>query len=164
MARSVKASGDAAAATGGFTPLPAGEYIMTITDVKKSTVGKSGENEKTPALDIEFKIAESGTGTGVGRKFISFRQIDVPAFASGKSGFMFYQFYKALGVEFPKEGEDAEVELPDLQELLGEEVGVRLSKEPADEYNENGSNRIKAYFPASKGLKVATVDKEEFVL
>ena len=147
MARIVKTNGADAEATGGFVAYPDGKYIAQITDVKEVKCAKEGANAKMNALEVQFKIVESNTGRDSG-KYTDFRVPDEAKFpSSDKVAFKFYQFYKALGVKFP-EG-DGEVELPDLDDLIGEEIGLELSTR---QYNGKVQNETKGFFPASKGV------------
>lgn len=156
MARTFKVDGTAAeeAAQGGqFTPYPSGDYVGEIIDVKDSFAANSGPNRK-PTINVTFRIVESGTGKGVGKKFTAWR---VPAFdkwASGKVAFQFYQFWKAVGVEFPKAGESAEVELPDNEDLMGELIGFELFIE--DDNKGQPRNNVRRFFPASEGVRDST--------
>lgn len=157
------------AASNVFKAYPAGEYIGKIIGTKKTTVANSGANKDTPAINVEFKFTEAGPGESyVGKKFTAFRVPDAPKFASGKSAFLYFQLYKALGVVFA-DTEDGETELPDYEDMWGEEVGIRLVQEQKEDgkgnivTDDDGNpvlvNRVAAFFPASKGVKV-TVDAE----
>ncbi len=168
MGRSVNVSGaDAKSAEStGFKAYPEGEYTGKIIDIKGAAFAKSGahaDKSKYPANNIQVKFTEAGPGEEfVGKKFTAWQVPDFFKFASGKSAWLAYQFYKAVGVEFP-EG-DGDVELPDLDDLYGEEIGIRISYEEAqdkdgnDVFDDNGDqvyrNKVTAFFPASKGVKV----------
>lgn len=164
MGITVAVSGeDAKASSGVFKAYPEGEYVGEIIDVKQSAV-KGGANKGKPTLEVQFKFTEAGPGDEfVGKKY---KEFQVPLFgkwASGKSAFQFYQFFKALGVVFP-EG-DGEVELPDIEDLWGQEVGIRLTREEKedgkgnkvtdDDGNQVYVNRTSGFFPASKGIKAS---------
>jgi len=172
MARTVTASGsDAKNSSGTFKAYPEGEYIGEVIDIKGTAFAKSGahsDKTKYPANNIQFKFTEAGPGDEfVGKKFTAWQVPDFFKFASGKSAWLAYQLYKAVGVEFP-EGEDVEVELPDLDDLYGEEIGIRLVREPQQDADGNDlldddgevkyRNRVAAFFPASKGVKVTGGD------
>lgn len=165
MARSITVSGsDAKAAEStGFKPWPAGNYIGTIIDVKETTIGKVGSkspNAKKPALNVTVKFTDSNTGKGEGKKFIAWRVPDFTKWASGEGAFLFYQFYKALGVVFPPDGEDGDVDVPDLEELLDQEIGIALKIEKDDKGVSR--NAVAGFFAASKGVgePVATADDD----
>jgi len=169
MSREVKVSGDEAVnATKGFTPLKAGQYIGKIIDVKPGKF--KGTNSKgQDKIEVQYKIIESGTGEGTNRKLKDFNVPLQGAWLNGSSAFIFYQFFGALGVEFPKKGESATVTLPDDDELMGEEVGLNLTIEDSNKKDDDGewikANKVAGYFPASKGLKVVvTADEDEFTL
>lgn len=137
---------------GGGEPVPEGEYIVRIDDVQDAAFANKGahaDRKKYPALNLKLKITETGTGTGEGRKVSAFRVPLFSEFASGKSAFEFFTFHKALGVDFSAEGE---VDLPDNEEILGEEVGVYLT---IGEPNAQGRsyNEVSRWFPASDGVK-----------
>lgn len=168
MARTVTVSGDDAKnSAGGFKAYPEGEYIGEIIDIKTVAFAKSGahaDKAKYPANNIQFKFTEAGPGEEfVGKKFTAWQVPDFFAFASGKSAWLAYQFYKAAGVTFPEKG-NGEAELPDLEDLWGEEIGLRITREARTDANgdtvtdDDGNtvyqNRVAAFFPASKGVKV----------
>lgn len=168
MARTVNVSGSKAAeATAGFPTIPAGKYIAKIVDVKEAkTEGKSNPvNKGLPVLVVRYKITESSNGEGVGRQFTDFQ---VPLFKewnTGSTAFTFYTFFKALGVEFPKKGEDGDVELPENEDIAGEEIGLVLGVEqkfgaPKGET----TNKVKNYFAASDGLPEPKETEDEFTL
>lgn len=169
MGRIITASGDdaKAAETGGFALWPAGDYIGEIIDITKGTVAKQGPNKDKPGMNVKVRFTESGTGKGVGKKFVAWQVPDFEKWASGSSAFLFYQFYKALGIEFPKEGESFDVELPDHIDLLGQEIGLKLVIEAGDEKKGyKDKNKVAGFFAASKGVAVTepTEADEEFEL
>lgn len=170
MARTITASGDDAKASesNGFSLWPDGDYIGEIIDVTATTYGKpesSSPNRNKPAMNVKVRFTESGTGVGVGKKFVAWQIPDFEKFESGSSAFLFYQFYKALGVEFPKAGETAEVELPDHIDLLGQEIGLKIVIEKGTG-NYKDKNKVNGFFPASKGVAVTEAKEadEEFTL
>lgn len=151
MGRTVSVSGDnAAASDSGFPVFPAGEYIALIMDFKPSPYGfaKVGANKGKPANNVSLKFIESGTGEGIGKKFTAFRVPDFAEFASGSSAFQFYQFYKALGVVFPGKGETFDVDLPDEEDIIGSEIGVRLVIDDGDKPR----NSVAGWFDPAKGV------------
>lgn len=167
MARTATVSGaDAKNSAGGFKAYPEGDYIGEIIDIKTVPFAKSGahaDKEKYPANNIQVKFTEAGPGEEfVGKKFTAWQVPDFFKFASGKSAWLAYQFYKSVGVVFP-EG-DGDVELPELDDLWGEEIGIRITREERtdkdgdpvldDDGNPVYQNRVSAFFPPSKGVKV----------
>lgn len=156
----VKAKDAKSAVEGGkFKPYPEGEYIAEIIDVEEPEGGiKSGQNRGKPTLKVTMRFTDENE-VGAGKKYIEW---GVPLFtewASGKSAFLFYQFFKAVGVEFP---EDGDVDLPDNDELLGEEIGVRLTVQDSNKLDPDfppedevylKQNRTGGFFPASRGIK-----------
>lgn len=156
MGRSVAVSGtDAVAAeSSGSFVYPAGEYIGEIIKVDETKFAKQGQHKDYNALNVKVRFTESGTGVGEGKKFVAWNVPDFPKFASGKSAWLFYQLYKALGVVFP-EG-DGDVDLPDFEDILEQEIGLRLEIE--DSKNAAGEitgkrNRVVGFFPAKNGVK-----------
>jgi hypothetical protein len=163
MARTVSnVASEAREATSGFKPYPAGDYITTIVDVETGTF-KSAANSGVPKLDVQFRIEEPtevGDRQVFGKKFKDFGIPDQPKWKNGNVAFMYYQFYKALGVDFSKDGE---VELPDYEDMLGEQIGVKLEvvqkvKDGKPQFEDDGvtpvlQNNVKGYFPASEGIK-----------
>lgn len=168
MARTVNVSGSDAKASenGGFAPLPVGDYIATIVGTTDKAI-KSEANKGLPTLDVQFKITESPDETLIGKKYTAFGVPVFPAWKNGKSAFLFYQFFKAVGVEFPKEGESGDVELPENEDLWGEDIGI-TAKVEKDNQGKDRNNF--GFFPASRGLKAdakiasAAADDDEFVL
>lgn len=160
---------DAAASSSGFKAYPAGEYIGKIIGTKEGKF-TSANNKDKPKLNVEFKFTEAGPGEQyVGKKYTEF---NVPLFGTWSSGavaFLFYQFYEALGVKFPKGGGD--VELPDDEDIWGEEVGIRIGQEQSvkdgvPQVDADGNpvmrNKTLGFFPASKGVKVtADADSDD---
>lgn len=138
---------------GGGKPLPTGEYLAIISDVS-DTVLKSQANAGKEALNLKLTITESGTGQGVGRKVNAWRVPLFDKWGSGKTAFEFFTFHKALGVDFSQDGE---VDLPDNDEILGQEIGVYLT---IGEPNEKGQsyNEVGRWFPASDGIKDTSAD------
>lgn len=152
---------EARAAKGGFKAYPAGEYIGKIIGTKEG-VFSSPNNKGKPNLKVEFKFTEAGPGEQyVGKKYTEF---NVPLFGRWNSGavaYLFYQFYESLGFKFPEDGSD--VELPDDEDIWGEEIGIRIGQEPYvkdgvpqvdDDGNPVMRNKTLGFFPASKGVKV----------
>lgn len=157
MAFTIKVNAAAAkeAASGGdFKPYAPGDYIVEIKNVVEGEF--AGANSKgLPKWEVHYTIVDPDEFAGK-----KFRDFNVPVFTewkSGKSAFMFYQFFGALGVDF---SEDGEVELPDPDDTWGEQIGVTLGIE---EYNDKPRNVVKRYFPAADGIKnvPAYADEEE---
>ena len=133
---------------GGGGPVPTGEYILRIDDVTETTI-QSAANKGKPVLNLKLKIVESGTGKGEGRKINAWRIPLFDKWASGKTAFEFFTFFKALGVDFSVEGE---VDLPDNDEILGQEIGAYLTIGDEDEQGRR-FNEVGRWFPASDGVK-----------
>jgi hypothetical protein len=151
---------------GGFL-YPAGEYVGKIIDIQPAKDGfaKQGahaDTAKYPAFNVKVEFTESGTGVGIGKKYVAWQVPDFPTFASGKKAWLFTQFYKALGLI---DGE-GDAELPDLSDpdeaadLLDREIGLRLEIQEGQD-NPNGGkypdrNRVAAFYSAEKGVTEST--------
>lgn len=145
MARTVVTSkSQAKAATAGFTPIPDGDYIAEIVGTKDAKV-KSEANKGKPTLDVDFRVVE---GSEEGRKFKVFGVPMFTEWASGSVAFLFYQFFGALGIKFD---EDGETELPENEELWGQNVGV-TAKSTYDKERDRYNTQYYFFDPA-KGIK-----------
>lgn len=153
--------------TGGSFLYPAGEYIGKIIDIQPAKDGfaKQGahaDTKKYPAFNVKVEFTESGTGVGVGKKYVAWQVPDFPTFASGKKAWLFTQFYKALGFI---DGEGS-ADLPDLseseeaQDLLDREIGLRITIQEGQDNPAGGKypdrNRVDAFFAADKGVTEST--------
>lgn len=164
MARSVEIDGtEATEAVKGFEPLIPGKYIAKIVDVKDG-VFKSDANKGTAKIAVRFKITEGPEG--VGRQFTDFNLPLVPKWGSGKAAGAFYKFFGAVGVQFPEKGSSATIDLPDNEDLLGEEIGIVLKTEAKYSNPEENESKIDSfgYFSASEGLPDVEVGSDEFTL
>src|SRR6478609_8027823 len=129
MARSVKVSGadnKASQQSGTFEPLPAGVYNVDIYDHKIEQY-KNGGNAGRDYLNLHLRISDGQAGANR-RVFVKVGDFPKWAPKNGKEAvnFLFFQFYKALGVEFPDGDDLTEVDLPDFEDLNGSRLGVRL--------------------------------------
>lgn len=149
MARTVTIDGTKAAeSAGGFALLPEGDFIAEIISTKDG-VYTSEKNNGVPKLELGFKIIE-GHDDFVGKKFRDFNIPMEGEWKNGSNAFMYYQFFEALGVKFPKKGEIADVELPENEEMWGMEIGVTSKIKP----DLKGVDRNNfSYFHPSKGIK-----------
>lgn len=166
MGRTVAVSGKAAEeATKGFAALLPGKYIAKIMDVKDGTF-KNGDNKGREKIAVRFKIIEGPEG--LGRQFTDFNIPLFPEWASGKTAASFFKFFKAVGVEFPDKDSDDDVELPDNEDLLGEEIGIVLKTEQKYQSTDPDDTESKVdsfgYFPASDGLPDVETGSDEFTL
>lgn len=164
MGRTITVNKNAAAeATSGPKALTPGRYIASIIGAKTEKF-KSGNNVGKDRLVAQFKIGdESSTGEGAGRRISDFA---IPLDPDTTVAFKLYQFFGALGVNF-----DADtVELPDNDDLLGEEIGLVIDVEEDnrglkdDAGNPVLRNTIKRYFKASEGVGQKTVAADDFDL
>lgn len=169
MARVRKVSGataEAGLSGGAFKNYPVGEYIGQIIDIKQDKI-KSGNNKGKEVLHVQFKFTEAGPDESlVGKKFTAFRVPDFEEWASGSAAFLHFQFYKALGVTFPPKGEDGDVEYPDFDDMLGEEVGIQIGLEDTNKVDEETGeftkrNAVVRFFPASDGVTVTEAEGED---
>lgn len=130
MARSVNIAGSDIkdSKSTGFDPIPAGTYNVTIYDYEVKQVKPGSANAGRDFLALQLRISEPQKGANR-RLFVNV--FDFPRWApkAGKSegsvNFLFFQFYKALGVDFP-DGVDGEVDLPDYEDLQGSSVAVKV--------------------------------------
>jgi len=151
MARTVSTSAaDAKGATAGFTPLPAGDYIVEIIDVEEGVYGPASANSGKPKLTVQYKVVEPEEFAG--RKFKDFSVPLFPKWTSGKVAFIFYQFFKALGVEF---NDDGDTDLPENEDLWEQTIGVKLGVEPKNSDPSTLQNKVQGYFDPSKGVQTA---------
>lgn len=140
MARTVNISGsDVKDSKGnGFDPLPAGKYNVNIYEVSEGEY-KNGGNAGRTFLKLHLKVADGQKGANR-RLFVNVG--DFPRWApkpggkdpKGSPNFLFFQFYKSLPepVEFP-DGVDGAVDLPDLEDLEGALLAVKV-KVVKDDY------------------------------
>lgn len=128
MARKVSVSAQDVKDSKGqaFGPIPEGKYLVNIYEVKDDEF-KNGGNKGLPNINVQFQIAE-GQPKANARVFQTVGLF--PTWSSGKNNFTFFQFFKAVGVVFPEDGGD--LELPDNDELLGEQVVIDLKIKPDD--------------------------------
>lgn len=129
MARSVKVSGaDNKASEGGgtFEPLAAGVYNVTVFDHQVKQYN-NGANAGRDYLALQLRISDGQKGANR-RVFVNVGDFPKWAPKNGKeaNNFLFFQFYKALGVEFPDGDDITEVDLPDYEELNGSPLAARL--------------------------------------
>lgn len=139
MARSVKVTPGAVetATSGGgdFKPLPAGKYNVSIFDHSVRQYGEKSNNVGRDFLALHLRVSDGQKGanrrlfTNVGdfEKWANKDGSDVKDAngvlqATGSVNFLYYQFYKALGVDFSGE----EAALPDYEDLNGEEFTVKV--------------------------------------
>ena len=130
MGRTVNVSGAAVKGSQGtaFAPLPAGKYNVSVFDLAEGEY-KNGVNKGKKFLKLQLRISEGQTGTNR-RVFTNVGDFERWNPKAGKEvgavNFQYFQFYKALGVVFPKPGEDGEVELPDFDEIEGADLAIKL--------------------------------------
>lgn len=120
-------------AKGIFPALPAGVYGAVIFEAKNAVSKSSGNDMYT----VTYKITESGTGQGVGRKFTTYYA------HSEKAWFKAREFFKALGRRDLIEGIEAgELEFPSIDDLevLGEEVNLKLKIEEYATEDDDGND------------------------
>lgn len=106
---------------GNFEPIPAGVYGSTITEavVKDSKAGN-------PMYVVKHLI--TGGATGIGRKITSYHVIQ------GKGAFSSTQLLKALELPYIRkdmtEAELEDYEYPDPEDLIGNDLNVKIVTEP----------------------------------
>lgn len=129
MGRTVKvtkgAEEQAKAGSGDFKPIPAGVYNVTVVEAEAAEI-KNGNNAGVTGVRMQFRISD-GQPNANRRLFNTVWDVDRWAPKDGKKegavNFQFFQFYKALGVEFPEVGE---ADLPEIEELGGEPLAVKI--------------------------------------
>lgn len=121
---------DAAKAIGqDFTPLAAGVYGSRIIEAE---VKDSKKGNKMYVL----KHLITGGPEGIGRKITSYHVI------VGDGSFSTHALLKALGLPYinkdttPEELES--FEFPDAEELIGEELNIKIKQEPFKTLNDDG--------------------------
>lgn len=128
--------------SGGFDPLPGGEYLVNIFDVKDGEY-KSAANSGVQNINVQFRVA-------AGRPFANravFNLIPMePTWKNGKDAFSFFQFWGAVlgtGKQFRKDfndkiekGEDPADLLLENSDLLGKQVVVKVRPTPRDKAEE----------------------------
>lgn len=129
MVRKQQVSGaDSKASEGGgtFEPLAAGVYNVSIFDHQVKQYG-NGANAGRDYLALQLRISDGQKGANR-RVFVNVGDFPKWAPKNGKeaNNFLFFQLYKALGVEFPDGDDITEVELPDYEDLNGSSLAVRL--------------------------------------
>jgi hypothetical protein len=114
-----------------------------------------------------YTDGDYSTGEGVGKKLIAWQVPDFDKFASGSNAWLYFQFYKALGVVFPKAGESEDVDLPELIDIIDQEIGFHLTIQEASG-NYKAKNQVSRFFPASDGIEAVDAppskDDEAFTL
>jgi len=125
-----KAAQEEAAKGGGdFKPLNAGIYNVTVVDAEETTITREDSpNKGTTGVRLQLRISEGQKGTN--RRLFQ-TVYDVERWAGKDEGtvnWLFSQFYKALGVNM-----EGEVELPEVEDLLGEALAVKV-KIVSDKY------------------------------
>lgn len=137
MGRTVRvtkgAEEQAASGGGDFKPLAAGIYNVTIFEAEEATI-KNGANAGVTGARMQFRVSDGQKGANR-RLFNTVWDTERWAPKDGKKegavNFQFFQFYKALGVDFSTEGD---VELPEIEDLAGESLAVKV-KIVHDKYN-----------------------------
>lgn len=137
-------------AQSGFSPLPEGTYGAIIYGAKVDTSKNSGNLMYV----VDYKITEGPEG--IGRKIKAWYTL-APHALFGVIGLL-----KALGLEYPKEA--GEFEFPDADEFVGEEVNIKIVKEPYQGVDDEGNdvtlerNNVKNVY-AYNADKISTSDE-----
>ena len=142
-----------------FEVLPAGKYPVRITEVEMKECGPNSKNPGKPFWAVEYTIVEGHPNAE--RKFWTNIMLFDGALYS------FVQLAKALGGKLGESMLSGEV--PDLDELEGKELVVRVNKQ-RDTYRENKleeegerskgdapifKNEIKGHLPATASTTAA---------
>lgn len=116
-------------AQGGFEPLAEGTYGAVIYGAKVDRSKNSGNLMYV----IDYKITEGPEGKG--RKLKSWYTLAPHAL------FSVIGLLKATGNPYPtKETPEGEFEFPDADEFIGEEVNIKIVKEPYETVDDEGNN------------------------
>lgn len=133
----------------GFKPIPKGTYKVEITDATLTAV-KSGPNEGKPMYRMEYKVIDDDQYTG--RKL--FHTICLWKGAH----YSLLQLLSALSDEVAP----GKIEVPDVDELLGQEINVTVKVVPhfneeraAEGEEQNEVDRILSRKKGSGGAKPA---------
>lgn len=153
-----------------FAPIPEGEYLASVFDVKNIEYARQGVNAGRPGINVQFRLVD-------GRPHANRRVFDrVPMFTTfapkeagekGKNAFRFFQFWAAvLGekrTDFEKRYKQHEEEngagsgfdlLLENEELLGKQVVVKIEHEQSDYHFEAAEK--------NGTLNGRTIDHEDF--
>lgn len=133
----------------GFEPIPKGTYKVEITDATLTAV-KAGANEGKPMYRMEYKVIDDDQHTG--RKL--FHTICLWKGAH-------YSLLQLLGA-LNDEVAPGKIEVPDVDELLGQEINVTVKVVPhfneeraAEGEEQNEVDRILSRKKGSGGAKPA---------
>ena len=140
---------------GPVGPIPAGEYVVQITNV---TTGEFGETSASFAagfekIDIDFKVIE---GDFEGRKIKHFGLSGSPVTVNGKQNFMLGNLLKALGFD------GDEVAIPEGDEwddYIEEVIGLRLKVDPTNDKGQT-FNSVAAFIPVDDVKNTPTAATE----
>lgn len=146
--------------TSGFAPLEAGRYPAEVFEAKwdavKNTSGTGRLPAGTPCVKVQFKITDPDLKEARGYEPRVFAQYNIPGpdYDKGKASKMkgmFVNFLVALGEDESKV-KTAKYNL-DLEDLLGRECVVVISKE--QKKDQNGNLIEDEYNNPVKGVKPA---------
>jgi hypothetical protein len=130
MARKVnvtKGAQEQAASSGGdYKPLDAGIYNVSVFEAEGTAIKNPvSPNNGVTGVRLHLRISDGQKGANR-RLFTSVYDVErwnpKPGKTEGAVNFQFFQFYKALGIEFG----EGEVELPEIEDLQGEELAVKV--------------------------------------
>lgn len=126
----------AASGGGDFKPLAAGKYNVTVFEAEETEITNAkSANKGVTGVRMQFRISDGQNGANR-RLFQSVYDVEKwapkPGKEEGAVNFLFFQFYKAIGVDFPEDG--GEIDLPEIEDLVGEALAVKV-KIVHDKYN-----------------------------
>lgn len=138
------------------TPLEPGWYDVTIFDAEMVEFSKKpGYEGKNEGLNVQYRISESQTGTN--RRFFQRVYLGDTKFPSGANNFGLFDFGDAVtGGGFRKAYNSGEAEMPDIEQLLGMPLQIRLATEEYNGEKRSAVKSVRAPKPSSKGGAVAT--------
>ncbi len=121
-----------------FEPIPKGVYGATIYEAKVGPSKSSGNPMYTVTYKVDFN--------GKPRKVKSWHVIQ------GPGSFSSANLLKALGLPFPdKDTKEGDFEFPDADELIGEELNVKVDVEPYDSLDEDTGEEVTRYNNVIRG-------------
>lgn len=141
-------------AQGSFEPLAAGVYGAVIFEAEEK-VSRAGND----MYRINYKITEGPEG--VGRKIYGYYTV------AGNALFAVNGLLKATGHPYPdKDTPAGDFDFPDAEEFLGQEVNIKITREPYVSEDDTGKeitayrNNVAKVF-AYDADKISTSDEDE---
>jgi len=131
-----------------FDDLPAGKYIVAITDGKVKKCGPGAKNPGKPYYNLEYTVQPENK-THVGRKLFDNVMLFSPALYSLSN------LMKALGVDINQ----GDFVVPKIPDLLGQKFMARVRIQPAREVDGktyDARPEVKGYFPLNSAKALSS--------